>query len=171
MKNSPMPPRDKPLGRNVELQRHTPLRGGPPSSNRGPLGSKKSAAQRGRDKDRKEREFRRKFHSLERVFFVQVVLGCRIKPGTRAENAHIERDGMGRKADYTKIVGLSKPYHTGALGLDTIGRPQFEKLHGVDLGILAARTEQLWQERGPEVIAQAKADGTYDAWLAEGREP
>lgn len=169
MKRSPMPDREKPLGRNAELKRETPLKRGPFDPTRSPFGSKKSEAQKKRDEDRKAREFARKYHSLERVFFIQVVIGCRIKPGQRAENAHIETEGMGRKAHYSKIVGLSKPYHTGMLGLDTIGRERFEQLHRLDLEILARRTNDLWERHGARVIAQAKADGTFDAWLNEGR--
>lgn len=164
MKRSPMSDREKPLGRN------TPLKRGPFDPKRSPFGSKKSPAQRQRDKARKAREFARIYGSLERVFFVQMVLRCRIT-GARADNAHIEREGMGRKADYTKIIPLSRPYHTGMLGLDTIGRERFEQLHPKlgSLDEVARQTEKLWQERGAAVIAQAKADGTYDAWLNEGR--
>ena len=127
-------------------------------------GSKTSAPQKKRDRERKDREFARKYHSPERVFFVQVGMGCFIS-GKRAENAHIERDGAGLKASYKKIVGLSPHHHTqGRYALDKIGPDAFEAHHDVDLEAQARRTDEAWRARGQQYVDLAKADGRFAAW-------
>lgn len=91
-------------------------------------------------------EFTRTYGSPERCEFVQtlpcIVPGCD-KP---AENAHIEGDGAGRKADATKIAPICRGHHrTRRDSLHNLGREAFEGEHLVDLEALALDTERCWR--------------------------
>ena len=114
--------------------------------NRTPMKRKKpkpkTPAKRKRDRERKKREFARKYGSERRVRLVQampcVVPSCRRAP---SENAHIETEGMGRKAHHTKTVPLCAHHHRlGDTSLHHLARAPFEALHGVDLESEARRT-------------------------------
>ena len=91
-------------------------------------------------------EFLRTYYSEERVDFVQglhcIVPGC----DQRAENAHIEGDGIGRKAGYEKIAPICRGHHrTRRDSLHNLGREEFEGTHLVDLGALALDCERCWR--------------------------
>lgn len=131
------------------------------------LGAKKSAAKRKRDEERAAREFARKYHSIERVWYIAEHLACCV-PGCTAgpnDNAHVRTGGVGYKADYTAVA----PLCTGMTGhhrqLHYMGTATFEHETGVDLEKAAADTEESWQLRGEEVVARAKSDGRFDRWL------
>lgn len=109
------------------------------------------------NRKRRQSEFARCYHSRERVAFVKALpcLVCRRGP---CDNAHIETGGMGRKADYTKIVplcsmGADDPfgpgYPKGHHGFfHQIGRESFVTCYpklALDLEAAAAETERLWQ--------------------------
>ena len=120
----------------------------------------------GRNRKRQAEEFARCYHSEDRVRFVKS-LRCCVPTCVKspAENAHIEIEGMGRKAHYTKIVALCAHHHRlGTESIHAIGREAFEKLHGLDLEAEAAWTEIKWREWGPEwVEKRAALDGMEGA--------
>ena len=130
------------------------------------LGSKKSAAKKKRDEARKAREFARKYGSIERVFYISECLACAV-PGCNAgpqDNAHTQTGGTGRKADSTTVI----PLCTGMYGHHAEwhkGDKTFCELYGLDPDKAAADTEESWTLYGDEVVARAKADGRFDAWL------
>lgn len=91
---------------------------------------------------KRDAEFRRTYHSAERVAFVRRE-ACRVCGDRPSENAHIGRagKGMGRKADYTMIAPLCSACHA--------------KLHRGQLVIDRATahewcvdTERRWQAHG-----------------------
>lgn len=134
------------------------------------LGSKKSAAKQRRDEARKAREFARKYHSEERVYFVAEELACAV-PGCNAgpnDNAHTETGGTGYKAGYQTIVplctGMSGHHAEIHQGIET-----FVERYGIDLESAARDTEKAWTLRGEEVVERAKADGRYDRWKERNR--
>lgn len=133
----------------------------------GPIGSKKSAAQKKRDTERKAREFARKYGSEERCYYV-ATLHCVVPSCTRTgwmENAHTESGGTGRKADAETIVpACAKHHRTGADSLHNLGRESFQHAHGVDLEIAAAETDVSWLLYGDDVVERAKANGRFDKW-------
>lgn len=86
IKRSPLRPSSLPIARKAYLKRGKRPRTANPK--------------------RKAREFERAYHSEERVLFVKGLPCCACKVVGHSENAHIETGGIGRKADYTKIVPL-----------------------------------------------------------------
>lgn len=119
--------------------------------------------------DRRAREFQRAYGSEERVYYVGQHLAC-VVPDCHAhecDNAHIETGGMGRKADADKVAPICNPHHRL---LHQHGPETFEAAYGVDLEEAAADTESRWRLYGEDVVARAKADGRYDAWLARNTE-
>lgn len=111
------------------------------------------------NRKRRQSEFARTYHSKERVEFVKA-LPCIVCGHGPCDNAHIETGGMGRKADYTKIVPLcsmpmdhpwSPGYPKGHHGeFHRVGRDSFVKSyvhHSIDLEKAAAETERLWLQR------------------------
>lgn len=58
------------------------------------------------------------------------------------DNMHIEGDGAGRKASYTKIVACCRKHH---LQMHRVGRETFEGAHLLDLAALALDTERCWR--------------------------
>ena len=104
---------------------------------------------------RKAAEFKRCYHSKERVEWVKehpcLVGGfCCTSPfgiGVN-ENAHIpSRSGMSRKGPYTKIVPLCKWHHTASpdASLHALNKEGFNRYHGLDLDAEAAALEARWQ--------------------------
>lgn len=111
-----------------------------------PREQKERKPPRAKNVKRSADEFTRCYHSDERVEFVKslpcVVAGCD-KP---SENAHIEGDGAGRKASYTKVAPICGGHHrTRKDSLHSLGREEFEGTHLVDLGALALDTERCWR--------------------------
>lgn len=96
---------------------------------------------------RRAKGFARAYHSEERVLFVKGLMCCVCTVEGFTENAHIEGDGAGRKAHYTKIVPLCGSRY-GYLGhhnwLHAKGREEFEARFDIDLDQEAAETEALW---------------------------
>ena len=113
-----------------------------------PRKKKEPKPPKARNAKRREPEFARCYGSEARVEWVQklpcIVPACRI--GGLRENAHIEGDGAGRKADYTKIVPLCRSHHrTTFYSLHVMGREAFEGHHLVDLAALALDTERCYR--------------------------
>ena len=72
-----------------------------------------------------------------------IVPGC---PSLHQDNAHIEGDGAGRKANADKIVPLCRGHHrTRKDSLHNLGREEFEGTFYVDLAALALDTERTWR--------------------------
>lgn len=128
MKRTPMKPRSRTLSRSSGI-------------------AKKNAK-------RRQSEFQRTYHSKARVAFVKGLpcVVCGISP---CDNAHIEGGGMGRKADYDKIVplcrvpadhpfgpGYSRGHHSR---FHDVGVKTFAADYRLDLPALAAETERKWQ--------------------------
>lgn len=89
---------------------------------------------------RKAKEWQRAYGSPERCDFVNWY-GCVVCGYTPCENAHLENDGMGRKANYDLIVPLCPTHHR-----EQEGRTQaFQRDHDIDLYALAAQVEREWQ--------------------------
>jgi hypothetical protein len=96
---------------------------------------------RARNQKRHSREWRRAYHSVERVEFVKGLPS--VVSGERpCENAHTENGGMGRKADYQTIVPLTPREH---VELHNFGPLWFTIHYPVDLKAAAAETEAAWQ--------------------------
>lgn len=97
------------------------------------------------NRHRRRDEFKRCYHSQERVVFLQqlpcIVPGCVAAP---CQNAHIHNGGMGRKADYTFTVPACAQHHH--LLDNHLGRKKFEQLYHVDLAAEAIDTELRWQQ-------------------------
>jgi hypothetical protein len=127
---------------------------------------RKRAAARRRAERRKADEFARKYHSIERVLFVQYAGPCAV-PGcaSQPENAHLDGEGMGRKGHYTRTVRLCRGHHrTRAGSLHNLGSAAaFDRRHGTDLEGAARALERDWQERGEAWVAEQRASGAYDA--------
>ena len=89
---------------------------------------------------RRAATFARAYESAERVAWVQrhhcMFGGCRRTP---CDNAHIEIDGMGRKAGATLIVPLCRAHHA------QIGTPRKGSPVHVALLACAAIIERQWQ--------------------------
>lgn len=100
-----------------------------------------------RTEEAKAEEFARKYHSRERVLWMQRQPSI-ISGEVPCVNAHVGIEGIGRKADYTKIVPLTKAEH------DEIEKPNggiktFCAKYSVSIEWLleqAAATERRWQE-------------------------
>jgi len=126
----------------------------------------KSKAQRRRDEARKAEAFARKYHSEERVIFVKFAMRCAV-PGcdARPENAHLDGEGTGRKGAYTRIAPLCRGHHRlRADSLHALGSVSaFDACHSTHLDAVAKAVDGVWQSKGPSWVAQAKADGSYEA--------
>lgn len=138
------------------LERRTPLS----TSSHG-----KSPAARKRREDRKALEFRRVYHSEERVLFVKFGLRCAVAGcESRPENAHLNTEGTSRKSGYLRVVPLCRGHHrirTDSLHqLGSVER--FDERHDTDLEPAAWWAEREWQEWGRAWIEQCKADGSYE---------
>lgn len=143
MKKSPMPPR------------------------KARMGARKSPEQRKRDRERKRREFARKYHSLERVYYVAqevccAVPTCRWYTDSNNDNAHIETGGMGRKADYTKVIPLCRKHHRE---LHALQPERFQLAHSFSLEEAAAQTDRSWSTYGADIVERAKKDGRFQRWV------
>src|SRR3954467_3732320 len=79
---------------------------------------------------RKASEFRRCYHSTERVEWAKS-LPC-VASGVlgNIENVHVVGDGAGRKSDYTNIVPLTRELHRQ---LHRIGAESFQAAWHIDL--------------------------------------
>lgn len=102
---------------------------------------KRGGAIRSINVERHEREWTRAYESLERVLWGKRrrCIVCRALP---SENAHIENDGKGRKADADKIVSLCHEHHDELDNGD--GREAFEQEYAVDLAAAAATHQAEW---------------------------
>lgn len=70
---------------------------------------------------------------------------CEVCGAEPSDNAHIEREGMSRKAHYALIIPLCAKHHNkGNYGLDVLGRARFEAYFKIDLEQLASQHEQRW---------------------------
>lgn len=115
--------------------------------------AKKKMRKSGRIKPKKRSasEYARIYGSEARVEFVKAIpcVGCgRSQPFVPIENAHIENDGLSRKAHYTKIVplcGRFAPKFSCHERMHNHGREDLELWSGKNLEIEAARIEKLWQ--------------------------
>jgi len=115
------------------------------------------------NRKRRVSEFARAYGSKERVAWIQAqsCVICGWDGG--CENAHVpSRSGAGRKGDCAKIIPLcgahpGKPgqaiitrgdgYDIGChASLHKLGKRLFEKAYYVNLGALAAATEERWQD-------------------------
>ena len=132
-----------------------------------PMGTGKSEAQKARDKERKARDFARKYGSEERCFYV-ATLHCVVPDCSHRgwmENAHTVGGGIGRKANAETVVPCCARHHrTGADSLHNLQPEAFEAAHGVLLEVAADDTETSWQLYGDEVVERGKASGKYGAW-------
>lgn len=118
----------------------------PPVPKPHPREKKPPKPPRAKNAQRSADAFARTYHSQERVEWVQeqpcIVAGCQ-RP---SENAHIEIDGAGLKADYTKVAPICSVHHrTGNDSLHALGREIFEGTHYVDLAAIALDTERCWR--------------------------
>lgn len=123
-----------------------------------PRPPRKRKAVKRRNPKRQRSEFARCYHSKERVAFVKA-LPCIVCGHGPCDNAHIESDGMGRKAHYTKIVPLccmpsdapnSPGYergHHGRMHRLGVGTFLHQYRNPPDLAAAAAATEKRWQDR------------------------
>lgn len=104
----------------------------------------RSARPKARNAKRKASEWTRAYGSQARVAFVKE-LWCIVGLSTcrgACHNAHIEGDGMGRKANADKVVPLCPTHHAE---LHRMGCTEFEEHFGVNLAQAAAETEIFWQ--------------------------
>jgi hypothetical protein len=92
---------------------------------------------------RKAREFKRCYHSKQRVEFVRD-LPCIITGLGPCENVHIEGDGAGRKAGYDKIVPMVSAIHAE---LHRMGVGSFCIQYDVSLEAHARLTQAAWLAR------------------------
>ena len=101
-------------------------------------------------KKRSKSEFARIYGSKARVAFVKslpcVVNNLGLCSVWERENAHIEGEGIGRKAGFDRIVPLCFGHHRE---LHLMGLAPFEIWYSVDLQQAAAETEKLWQSQSP----------------------
>lgn len=92
-------------------------------------------------RERSERQFARKYGSIQRVEFVKSLAcfagSCHVRP---SENAHIENGGTGRKANADKIIPLCHAHH---VEFDA-GHARFAAKYFLDLELLAAWVERSW---------------------------
>lgn len=119
----------------MTLRRKKPLR-----AKRGLKAKRKSRPRSPiKPKKRKPSEFARIYGSKRRVEAIKA-LACHACHREPAENAHIESGGMGRKADWTKIVDLGRKCHrTGKKSLHNLGSVEaFDREHGTRLRERAA---------------------------------
>lgn len=96
---------------------------------------------------RTKREFARIYGSKDRVLFVKGLKCCCCGRTGWTENAHIENGGMGRKADYTKIIplcGRLAPKFSCHLRLHLHGREDLELWGGINLDTEAQVCELRW---------------------------
>ncbi len=91
----------------------------------------------------KPAEFRRVYHSKERIEFVKN-LPCVACGKKLCHNHHIQSGGMRRKADYIWIVPLCTNHH---FEVHARGRITFEIRHRVRWIEAAKRTEEKWQKQ------------------------
>lgn len=116
-----------------------------PTKNRAPISRKPIKA-----KKRTKAEYERIYHSEARVQFVKRLpcVGCgRVLIPKLMDNAHIEPGGVGRKADYDKIVPLCNkfaPTYSCHGYFHSTGRAFVEKLYGINLEELAEETQRAW---------------------------
>ena len=98
--------------RSAPLRSREPARGG---------GIARKTRIKASNAKRRTSEFARCYHSRERVRFVKGLpcLVCNaLSPFIgettrgRSDNAHVETDGAGRKADYDRIIPLCRSHHT-----------------------------------------------------------
>jgi hypothetical protein len=94
-----------------------------------------------RNEKRRAREFRRTYHSLERVTWVHT-RPCRV-PGcpNLAECMHIRTGGMGRKDSYTRIADICRDHHWEAHQ----GVATFQRKYGLDLRRIARELQEAWE--------------------------
>ena len=96
--------------------------------------------------ERRKSEFARAYHSKARVAWVQALrcaCGC---SGTPCDNAHVVGDGMGRKADYTTIIPLTRTCHgkVHQKGWAAIGLNKDEAL------AIARQVQRMWERHSGE---------------------
>ena len=139
-----------PLARRTPLRASTPLRREKQGEGttqrerpaRNPLRRKSPLKKRSRS----AAEFKRIYGSKARVEWVKsrpcVVRACTRFP---SENAHVEGDGIGRKADADKIAPMCHGHHRL---LHSWGVSTFQRVFGLDLNALAAQVEAAWQQEG-----------------------
>lgn len=100
--------------KRTPLKRKTPLRARGSSLS----GPRKSTLRRSRvrtaNPKRKRSEWKRAYHSAERVAFVKALpcVACGFDGFPLRENAHTVNGGAGRKGDYVTIIPLCKSCHT-----------------------------------------------------------
>lgn len=117
-----------------------------------PRSSRPMKKTRLKPKKRSAAEYARIYGSKARVEFVKAMpcVGCgRDWEHTRVpiDNAHIENGGVGRKADYTKIVPLcsrAAPKFSCHGRFHRHGREDLEIWAGINLETAAAQTEAAW---------------------------
>jgi hypothetical protein len=96
--------------------------------------------------ERKSKEFRRTYYSVERVLFIQalhcIVDGC---DSTESEAAHVCDDGskgMSRKSGYKCTAPACRAHHHEMD--EEIGKEAFAEKYGLDLALEAAKTQRAW---------------------------
>ena len=133
-------------------------------------GSKKSAPQKKRDHERREREDARKWGSPERVYHVKFGMEC-IVPGCGrypCENAHGKGEGTGRKGSHLTVNPLCRSHHTlHRMSFHNLGSVEaFEARwllhHELTWAICAKATEARHQARGERFIAQNRP--AFEQW-------
>lgn len=99
------------------LKRKTPLRSRSPLASSGRISRKEPIARRSRVRTRNHKRhaknWKRAYHSTERVKFVKQ-LPCIVTGMRPSVNAHSVTGGKGRKADYTTIVPVLAEIHDRA---------------------------------------------------------
>lgn len=120
-----------------------------------PYSSIPASSKKPRRKPRKPSEFARIYHSKQRVEFVKSLPCAACGVVGYSENAHIETGGMGRKADFDKIVPLCGNRPDPILGRDilgchgmlhNLGRSVLEFAYGLDFALAAKKCEEQWLE-------------------------
>lgn len=122
-RKSPLPPRTHPLRRKTGVRPKNPKR--------------------------RADEFRRCYHSKERVAWVKGLECCVtvqkdmpfFSHSRSIDNAHVRGDGAGRKSGYEAIIPLCRHHHQI---LHRMGPGAFESDYNVDLDSLAVRTQDRW---------------------------
>ena len=112
-------------------------------SPRRPLLSEKPIKRSGKikPKPRKPSEFRRIYGSKARVEWVKSLRCIRCRRRGHTQNHHIETGGMGRKADFDKIVEICDRCH---YWLHKWGRETWESYAGINLDEAAADLQSRW---------------------------
>lgn len=134
MKRSGMPRRTRPMDRGSKRLAQSELRRSGSLARHVPM--------KRRNAPRQREDFVRVYHSWQRRTFI-ASLPCAACGGIGpCQGHHIENDGAGRKAHYTKIIPLCVPCHEE---WHRRGRETFQRKWHINAAAEARRTERRWQ--------------------------